>query len=282
MWSTDIDKFFRKVMLKKRLIFTLLYNNGYFFQSRNFNLQKVGNIEWLKNNYNFQNISFFIDELFVLNVSRNVKDHSNFINTIKAVSEFCFVPVTAGGGINSKNIASDLLSNGADKIMLNSSVYKSPKIIDEIAETYGGQSIVIGIDLKKDYKKYSIFVNNGSKQLNDSLEEYMLKIKKYNFGELFINSIDRDGTGNGLDFGPLELLPKDFKKPIIFSGGCGNAEHIDLGIKKNLISAISTANLLNFVGDGLQKCREQLIIKKNNFPLWDLQVIKELQGIFQK
>ena len=55
-----------------------------------------------------------------------------------------------------------------------------------------------------------------------------------------------------------------------------------MGIKKNSISAISTANLLNFIGDGLQKCRQQLEEKKNNFPLWDLQVIKDLQGNFKK
>ena len=123
---------------------------------------------------------------------------------------------------------------------------------------------------------------NGSKKISLSLTEYLSKIYKLKFGEVLINSIDRDGTGIGLDFEPLDLIPNNFQKPIILSGGCGNAEHIDAGIKKNSISAISTANLLNFIGNGLQKCREQLIVKKNNFPLWDLQVIKDLQGYFKK
>ena len=115
-----------------------------------------------------------------------------------------------------------------------------------------------------------------------NLNEYLSKIHHLKFGEVLINSIDRDGTGIGLDFEPLNLLPNNFYKPIILSGGCGNADHIDTGIKKRSISAISTANLLNFVGNGLQKCREQLINKKNNFPLWDLQAIKDLQGTFKK
>ena len=65
-------------MLKKRLIFTLLYSEGFFCQSRNFNLQKVGDANWLKNNYNFKNISYFIDELIILDVTRKKKIKSNF------------------------------------------------------------------------------------------------------------------------------------------------------------------------------------------------------------
>ena len=93
-------------MLKKRIIFTLLYIDGFFYQSRNFNLQKVGDVQWLKKNYNFQNISFFIDELIILNISRNEKNLDKFITVVKKVSEFSFVPVTVGGGINSKKIYS--------------------------------------------------------------------------------------------------------------------------------------------------------------------------------
>jgi len=269
-------------MLKKRIIFTLLYIDGFFYQSRNFNLQKVGDIDWLKKNYNFQNISFFIDELIILNISREEKNFNSFIKTVNKVTEFSFVPVTVGGGINSKKIASDLLSNGADKILINSAVYNNPNLIDEIAITYGEQSIIIGIDLKKEEDNYFIYIENGSKKININLKEYLEKICDLSFGEILINSINRDGTGIGLDFEPLNLLPKNFQKPIILSGGCGNAEHIDLGIKINSISAISTANLLNFVGDGLQKCRQKLVEKKNDFPLWDLQVIKDLQGNFKK
>ena len=69
-------------MLKKRLIFSLLYSEGYFLQSRNFNLQKVGNIDWLKNNYNFKNISPYIDELIVLDVSRKDRNKAVFLQNV--------------------------------------------------------------------------------------------------------------------------------------------------------------------------------------------------------
>ena len=88
-------------------------------------------------------------------------------------------------------------------------------------------------------------------------------------GEIVFNSIDRDGTGNGLDYEILNKIPNTFKRPIIISGGTGNYQHVLEGFKKNNFNAISTANLLNFIGDGLTKMRNKLIENKINFPLWD-------------
>ena len=68
-------------MLKKRIIFTLLYCDGHFIQSRNFNIQKVGDVNWLEKNYDFKQISYFIDELIVLDISRNEKNLSAFLNS---------------------------------------------------------------------------------------------------------------------------------------------------------------------------------------------------------
>ena len=69
-------------MLKKRVIFTLLYDNGSFMLSRNFRLQKVGDLEWLKKNYNFSKLAFSIDELVLLDVTRTKRDHKKFINHV--------------------------------------------------------------------------------------------------------------------------------------------------------------------------------------------------------
>ena len=92
-------------MIKKRLIFTLLYESGFFVQSRNFNLQKVGNSKWINDNYNFRNISFYIDELCILDISRKKREISNFMRSVREVSESCFVPITVGGGIKTINDA---------------------------------------------------------------------------------------------------------------------------------------------------------------------------------
>ena len=86
-------------MHKKRIIFSLLFNNGNFALSRNFNLQNVGDLNWLQNNYNFGKISFSIDELILLDVSRDNRSLKKFSDTLKKITEGCFVPICAGGGL---------------------------------------------------------------------------------------------------------------------------------------------------------------------------------------
>ena len=88
-------------MLKKRLIFTLLYADGHFMQSRNFNIQKVGDINWLRKNYNLNSISSYIDELIILDISRAKRSLDEFIMNLKKISKEFFIPITAGGGIRS-------------------------------------------------------------------------------------------------------------------------------------------------------------------------------------
>ena len=84
-------------MLKKRLIFSLLFDNGNFFLSRNFKLQKIGNFEWLKKNYNFTLIAKSVDEINILDVSRDKQDIKNFCNTIRKFTKNCFIPLSVGG-----------------------------------------------------------------------------------------------------------------------------------------------------------------------------------------
>src|SRR4051812_5829885 len=107
-------------MPRKRIIFTLLHDNGNFMLSRNFRLQRVGNATWLEKNYNFAEIAFAIDELIVLDVSRGTRDFSAFCSCLARVTKGCFAPIAAGGGVRDVQQAKELLRSGADKIVVNS------------------------------------------------------------------------------------------------------------------------------------------------------------------
>ena len=133
-------------MLKQRIIFILLYNDGFFCQSRNFNLQKVGDVDWLLYNYNFDNISYFIDEIIIVDISREKKNKTKFLKNINKLIKKCFIPVTLGGGIKIFEHAEELLSSGADKILLSTSIFENNSIIDKISDNYGQQSIVINLE----------------------------------------------------------------------------------------------------------------------------------------
>ena len=261
-------------MLKKRVIFTLLYNDGFFAQSRNFNLQNVGGLEWLKKNYDFRKISYYIDELIILDVSRKKKFSNQFVESIKLISKQCFIPITVGGGIRNLNQAKTLFLNACDKVCINSNLEK--KLITQIANIYGQQSIVASLDFKKIKNDYYFFTNNGSIKKKESCQNYLRKILKLPVGEIVVNSIDRDGTGIGLDFDILKFFPKKIDKSLIISGGVGNFSHLYDGLKNNRIDAVNTANLLNFLGDGLKKTREMLIKKKLKLPTWNPKIIEDL------
>jgi cyclase len=267
-------------MLKKRLIFTLLYNNGKFMLSRNFRLQNVGSLEWLQTNYNFSHISYSIDELIVLDVTRDKRNSQEFCSALKLLTEGCFVPIAAGGGVNSIEVARNLLRSGADKVVVNSALYENNDFLRELAGEFGQQCVIASFDIKATLDNdYQVWSESGTKCQVESAATWVYRISQNDFvGEIYLNSMDRDGTGHGYDFEMLNLLPLSMKKPVILAGGVGNAGHLALGLADPRVDAVATAHLFNFVGDGLQQARQTLISSGVKLPFWDIQLLKQLLG----
>ena len=257
-------------MLKKRLIFTLLFDEKNFMLSRNFGLQKVGDLNWLEKNYRFSKVAFSIDELIILDVTRTQRDISIFSDHIKNLTKECFVPIAAGGGIKTLDEASIILRSGADKIVLNTLLFEDPKEVEIISKKFGKQSIVASVDLKREKDHYRVFINNGLQKIDISAKEWIKEINEMPVGEIIINSIDQDGTAQGLDLKILDLLDQDFNMPLILAGGAGHHLHISKALENKNVDAVSTAHLFNFVGDGLQKCREGLISEGFELAHWEL------------
>ncbi len=257
-------------MLKKRLIFVLLYLDGFFVQSRNFRPQKVGDVNWLKQNYNFDNISKYIDELIILNISRKEKNFKKFFNDIQLIIKSVFLPISLGGGIRDLELAKECFNNGADKIVLNTIFTKKKEEVEKISSIYGEQSIIASIDIMKNLsdKNYSVYTDNGKSEISKNLLDYIEYLREFNFGEYIINSIDRDGTGRGYEEKIIKIIEKKITKPLIISGGCGKANHLLSVLQKDSVSAASTSNLLNFIGDGLKTARITLKDNGIEIPNW--------------
>jgi len=261
-------------MLKKRLIFTLLYNNGAFMLSRNFRLQNVGNLEWLKENYNFSHISYSIDELVVLDVTRGERKLEDFCSALKLLTDGCFVPIAAGGGINQIESARMLLRSGADKVVVNSELYSDNGFVGDLASEFGQQCVVGSMDIKTSADgQYQAWSENGMKCEAGPAKYWIEKIINDSVGEVYLNSMDRDGTGQGFDLEILDLLPDWVSKPVILAGGAGNANHLSDGLEDSRVDAVATANLFNFVGDGLREARQSLVANGIVLPMWDVQLL---------
>ena len=249
--------------LRKRMIFTLLWSDGNFMLSRNFKLQKVGGIDWLFSFFELSSLLNGIDELIILNVSRDDKNLELFQNSIEVLVSKLFIPITLGGGISNIDDADFYFNCGADKISVNSLFFSDQTLIVPIIEKYGKQSVVCSIDYKLNDCERIVYIKNGSISTELSLTNYLLNIDSNLFGEILLNSMNKDGTGMGLD---IELIPEIqnlVNCPIILSGGAGNVTHIFNALQEEEISGISTANLFNFMGDNLLEIRGS-ICEKND------------------
>jgi cyclase len=182
------------------------------------------------------------------------------------------VPITAGGGVKDVDFARKLLRSGADKILVNSGLFNESSLARELSEEYGQQCVVGSIDLKRSITgEFQVWSEDGGKLNEAPARDLLDRVLKQEVGEIYLNSIDRDGTGQGLDFEILDLLPEGINKPIILAGGAGNSDHLMVGLKHSRIDAVATANLFNFVGDGLKKTRQELVSGGIVLPMWDLQ-----------
>lgn len=267
-------------MLKKRLIFTLLYDQGQYMLSRNFRLQEVGDLEWLKSHYNFDAITFSIDELIVLNVSRSPLDIKKFSDDIIQLSKNCFLPIAVGGGLETLEHAYALLNSNADKLVVNRALFKKPDFVSQLARQFGSQCVIASLDCKKTDKGYEVFTDSGSENTGKTIEEAIMHVQDLGAGEIYLTSIDRDGTGFGCDLELLERAALIAHVPLIISGGVGKNQHFLDCFKHDDISAVSTANIYNFIVDGLMKARRYL--QENKVPLvsWN-HSIEQLRGCFQ-
>jgi cyclase len=256
-------------VLKKRIIFSLLFSEGYFNLSRNFRLQRIGDLNWLLNNYDFTNVSRSIDELIVLDVTRGPKDSNLFLDTVRRISEGVFIPISLGGGIKNFHDAKIYFDSGADKVIINTSLFDNTKLIDEISAVYGSQSIVAYLDIKQEGEDFLLYKHNGSEKTKVKTSEFIKELAEKNIGELVINSIDKDGTGMDFLYRTIDLLPFDITIPVLLSGGAGNFKHLYSALSDNRIDAVVTANLLNFVGDGLVTARKEIIFNGINLAAWN-------------
>lgn len=223
--------------------------------SRNFRLQSVGDLKWLKDYYDFNAIAFSIDELVVLNVERGDKNVALFCQNLLELTRNCFIPIAAGGGIDSLDVAYNLFNSGADKLVINNILFKKPALVETLVKTFGGQSIIASLDYRAADTVNLVHIENGQVNTGVPLEDAVKQVIDLGVGEIYVTSMDRDGTGQGYDIKTLKQVTDLSSIPIIASGGVGRFDQLVAGIVEAKVQAVSTANLFNFMADGLTEAR---------------------------
>lgn len=248
-------------MLKRRIIPIQLLSGGRLVKTHNFaNPRDVGDPVQSSKVYSDQDA----DELLLLQIDRKGRHMDPLVALVERVAKRCFVPLTAGGGVICLEDASRLFAAGADKVVVNSIAYHSASVIRSIADRYGSQAVVVGIDVRFDGDDYVLYSDCGRFKETLSLERHLSAVVASGAGELIIQSIDRDGVMSGYDINLLRRVVEISPIPVIAAAGAGHFMHIkeafDVGV-----DAAACGSLFNF-GDN-NPLRAKAYLKNYGIPL---------------
>tara|TARA_A100001234_G_C12628846_1_gene387281 strand:- start:1331 stop:2113 length:783 start_codon:yes stop_codon:yes gene_type:complete len=240
-------------MLKIRLIPVVLLKDGFIVKSIKFHkYQSTGNP--------FEEIERFnqwqVDELIYLNISENktafnfredsnIKSNITYIELIKKINKSCFMPLTWGGGIRSFEEIENILISGADKISLNTLVLENPSIIEKTVKKFGSQVVIASADVKKIENEHYVFSKNGKENLGIKIETWLNQVNKLNVGEILVQSIDRDGSGDGYDLNLIKKIRNKTDLRIIILGGVGKYEDF-ISAAEHGASGLAAANIWHY------------------------------------
>ena len=260
-------------MLKPRLIPCIITRGDLVVQSFNFERYlPIGNIKTA--------IEFFVnwdvDEIIILDITASKENRIPNAELIEWASSECFVPLTIGGGIKNCDDIRNLLNSGADKICINSITRKNPDLINEASNIFGSQCITVSLDIIFDGKDHKIYDYGNNQIVDTSLDKFIKEIEERGCGEIFLNSVDRDGSRKGYDITLLKRVSEKVKIPVIACGGVGNNVHFSEAIIDGKCSAVAASNIFQHTEHSTISAKAMLLrdgvevrlngeVKYNNF-----------------
>ncbi|EHN0471057.1 imidazole glycerol phosphate synthase subunit HisF [Listeria monocytogenes] len=248
-------------MLTKRIIPCLDVTAGRVVKGVNFvSLTDVGDPVEIAKAYNEAGA----DELVFLDITATVELRQTMIDVVERTAEQVFIPLTVGGGISSVSDMKELLQAGADKISLNSAAIKRPGLIQEGADKFGNQCIVVAIDAKWNGTNWSVFTRGGRNDTGLDAITWAKKAVQLGAGEILLTSMDGDGTKNGYDIPLTKAISEAVSVPVIASGGCGNAAHMAEVFEKTNATAALAASIFHYGELSIQNVKTTLLEKGVN------------------
>jgi len=242
-------------MLKTRIIPCLDVKDGRVVKGINFvDLKDAGDPVEQAKVYDFQGA----DELCFLDITASSDNRNILLDVVNRTADQCFMPLTVGGGVRSLEDIRNLLLAGADKVGINTSAINNPMLIEEGANKFGSQCIVVAIDAKKNKDGWTVYTHGGRKETGIDAIEWAQLVTEKGAGELLITSMDRDGTGKGFDVDLLKAITSKVSVPVIASGGVGTLEHLVQGVKEGGANAVLAASIFHFGKYNIQDARKAM------------------------
>lgn len=238
-------------MLAKRIIPCLDVTGGRVVKGVNFlELRDAGDPVEIAARYNEQGA----DELTFLDITATSDERDVILPIIEAVASQVFIPLTVGGGVRTVADVRRLLNAGADKTSFNSAAIAHPQVINEAADKYGSQCIVVAIDAKRRHGDdvlqrgagWDVYSHGGRKNTGLDAVQWAVEMARRGAGEILLTSMDQDGTKSGFDLQLTRAVSDAVEVPVIASGGVGNLDHLADGVQQGGADAVLAASIFHY------------------------------------
>lgn len=242
-------------MLTKRIIPCLDIKDGRTVKGVNFeNIRDAGDPVELAIRYCKEGA----DELVFLDITATNEKRKTLSELVSRIAQNINIPFTVGGGISSVEDVSVLLNSGADKVSVNTSAFKNPRLIADMAAQFGSQCVVLAIDTKFEDGDWYVYLNGGKVKTETKTLDWAREGIRLGAGEILLTSMNNDGTKAGFANDITKLISTHVNVPVIASGGAGNIEHFKDAFIKGKADAALAASVFHFGEINIKTLKQEL------------------------
>ncbi|MFT4944883.1 MAG: cyclase [Halovenus sp.] len=212
------------------------------------------------------------DEFVFLDITASAEGRETMLDTVRAVADEVFIPLTVGGGIRTRSDIKETLRAGADKVSINTGALENPALVEAGARAFGNQCIVISVDARRRYDEagehyvtvdgescwFECTVKGGREGTGVDVVSWVTEAEERGAGELFVNSIDADGTKEGYDVPLMGAVADTVSTPVIASSGCGGPEDIYEVFTETDVDAALAASIFHFEEYSIEETKRYL------------------------
>jgi cyclase len=199
------------------------------------------------------------DELVFLDITASHEQRETIVELARRTADNVFIPFTIGGGVRSPDDAQAVLDAGADKVSVNSAALARPELIEELAEVFGAQCVVVAIDARRRDGGWDVYVDGGRRAVEGrEAVAWAREATERGAGELLVTSMDRDGTADGYDLELTRAVADAVPVPVIASGGAGALRHLEEGIREGGADAVLCASIFHYGTHTVREAKQHL------------------------
>ncbi len=200
-----------------------------------------------------------IDELLYMDAVASLYERNSILPLVQAAAREVFAPLTVGGGIRSLNDIQAALGSGADKVAINTAALRNPEFIDEAAQAFGSQCVVLSVEAKRRTQGWEALVDSGRERTGRDVVEWGSEAVRRGAGELLVTSVDNEGTRAGFDHDLFQAVQSAVSVPVIGCGGAGSTDDLVRAFKQDELEAVAVASLLHYELASVREMKQALI-----------------------